>query len=123
MLQRNLVTSLVLYETIRTTRKRAKVIQPLIDRLVTIAKTKSPREAIRAINAVVTHENASRKLMEVLKGRYASRPSGFTRITPVGARQGDGAQLVDLELLDRETAPAAEEKPAAKRTKTATPVA
>lgn len=107
MLQRNLVTSLLLYETIRTTRKRAKVIQPLVDKLITVAKTKEPREAIRALNAVVTHVNASKKLMEVLKNRYAKRSSGYTRITPVGARMGDGAQLVDLELMDRDTAPVA----------------
>lgn len=116
LLLRNLATSIILYETVRTTKKRAKVVQPMVDKLITLAKTKEPRLAIRAINAVVMHENASKKLMEVLKPRYASRPSGYTRITPVGARQGDGAELVDLELLDRDVpAPAAEasEKPKA----------
>lgn len=104
MLLRNLVTSIILYETVRTTKKRAKVVAPMVDKLITVAKTKQPREAIRALNAVVTHENASKKLMEVLKVRYAKRPSGYTRISPVGARKGDGAELVDLELMDRDTA-------------------
>lgn len=112
LLLRNLATSIVLYETVRTTKKRAKVVAPMVDKLITIAKTKDPREAIRALNAIVTHGNASKKLMEVLKVRYAKRPSGYTRITPVGARKGDGAQLVDLELMDRDVAEAPAEKPA-----------
>ena len=116
ILLRNLATSVVLYETVRTTKKRAKVVVPMIHQLITLAKTKEPRIAIRAINAIVMHENASKKLMEVLKPRYATRPSGYTRITPVGARQGDGAELVDLELMDRDV-PAPEAKPAkAKKT-------
>ena len=116
LLLRNLATSVVLYETVRTTKKRAKVVVPMIHKLITIAKTKEPRLAIRAINAIVMHENASKKLMEVLKPRYASRPSGYTRITPVGARQGDGAELVDLELMDRDVAaPEAAEAPKAKK--------
>jgi large subunit ribosomal protein L17 len=115
LLLRNLATSIVLYETVRTTKKRAKVVVPMVHKLITIAKTKEPREAIRAINAVVMHGNASKKLIEVLKPRYASRHSGYTRITPVGARKGDGAELVDLELMDRdadaEPMPAKEKKP------------
>lgn len=104
LLLRNLATSIVLYETVRTTKKRAKVVAPMVEKLITTAKTKEPRIAIRAINAVVMHENASKKLMEVLKLRYAKRSSGYTRITPVGARKGDGAELVDLELMDRDVA-------------------
>lgn len=104
LLLRNLATSIVLYETVRTTKKRAKVVAPMVEKLITTAKTKEPRIAIRAINAVVMHENASKKLMEVLKTRYAKRSSGYTRITPVGARKGDGAELVDLELMDRDVA-------------------
>lgn len=104
-MQRNLVTSLFLYEEIRTTRRRARVIQPLVDGLITIAKKSTPMLAIRSINAFVTDKNASRKLLEVLKGRYANRTSGFTSLKAVGARIGDGAELVDLVLMDREINP------------------
>ena len=100
LLQRNLVTSLFLYEAVRTTRKRAKVVQPIVDRLIAQAKVKKPYLAIRFLNQFVTDKNASRKVMEILVSRYASRPSGFTRMVPVGARKGDGAQLVDLSLID-----------------------
>lgn len=120
LLKRNLVTSLLLYEAIRTTRKRARVIQPIVDTLITTAKKKSPHIAIRSINAYVTDKNASRKLMEVLKERYVGRTSGFTRITPVGSRKGDGAELVDMILLDAPVAVAAPE-PKAKTKKAAKP--
>lgn len=99
MLQRNLVTSLLLYEAVRTTRKRAKVIQPMVDHLITVAKTRPAQNAIRLINRVVTDKNASRKVMEVFMTRYKDRTSGMTRIVPVGVRLGDGAQVVDLLLV------------------------
>lgn len=107
LLQRNLVTSLLLYESIRTTRKRAKVIQPLVDRLIASAKAHKPYSAIRSLHRIVTDKNASRKVMEVLRERYASRPSGFTRIVAAGSRKGDGAQLVDLSLVDGQAGPTA----------------
>lgn len=115
MIQRNLVTSLFLYEEIRTTRRRARVIQPLVDGLITTAKKSSPMLAIRAINAFVTDKNASRKLIEVLKPRYANRQSGFTSIKAAGARIGDGAELVDLVLMDREVAKPVVKKETAKK--------
>jgi large subunit ribosomal protein L17 len=99
MIERNLVTSILLYEAVRTTRKNAKVVQPIVDRLITVAKKQEPRLAIRAINRFVTDENACRKLLEVFKGRYQSRPSGFTTIKPAGSRKGDGAELVDVALI------------------------
>lgn len=99
-MQRNLVTSLLLYERIRTTKKRAEVVRPIVEKLITTAKTKKPHIAVRSINAVVTHKNAARKTMEVLRDRFADRSSGFTRIVPLGSRHGDGAELVHLELVD-----------------------
>ena len=100
MLERNLVTSLLLYESIRTTKKRAKVVQPVIDSLIHYAKSHPPHVAVRYVNRVVTDKNAGRKIMEVYCERYADRSSGLSRITPVGARSGDGAELVDLVLID-----------------------
>lgn len=115
---RNLATSVLLYETIRTTKKRAEVVQPVVEHLITVAKTKAPHVAIRYINAVVSDKNACRKTMEVLKDRFAKRSSGFTRIVPLGSRIGDGAKLVTFELVDQEASkPASAEKAAKKATK------
>ena len=121
-MQRNILTSVLLYETVRTTKKRALVVRPMVDKLITAAKTKAPHVAIRHINRFVSHKNASKKIMEVLKDRYATRSSGFTRMIPLGARRGDGAQLVTLELVDAGVmAPAAEKKTKAVKTEKKTP--
>lgn len=115
MFKRNLLTSLLLYEQVRTTKRRAQVVAPMVDRLIAIAKSTAPHNAIRAINRVVTDKNASRKIMEVYVKRFATVPSGLTRIVPVGARLGDGASLVDLMLVEGTEVPA-EVKPAKKKT-------
>jgi large subunit ribosomal protein L17 len=100
MLERNLLTSILLYESIRTTKKRAQVIRPQVDRIITFAKTHTPMQAIRFINRKVTDKNACKKVMEVFVDRYKDRTSGLTRMVPAGARDGDGAEIVDLMLVD-----------------------
>lgn len=111
-MERNLVTSLVLFESIRITKQRAKVVQPILDGLIAQAKRNQPHNAVRYLNATFTDQNASRKVMQVLLQRYKNRTSGFSRAIPVGSRKGDGAALVDLELVDKQTAVTAEEAPA-----------
>lgn len=100
LLLKNLVTSVLLYEKVRTTKKRAQVVRSLVDRVITMGKTQRTDRAIRSINTVVLDDNACRKVLEVLKPRYAKRTSGFTRMIPVGQRHGDGALMVDLSLVD-----------------------
>ena len=102
MMLRNMLTSLLLYERIRTTKKRAQVLRPMVDRVITIGKTQRPDVGIRRINETLMDDNACRKVMEVLTKRYATRTSGFTKTVPVGMRKGDGALLVDIELIDAE---------------------
>ena len=117
MLKRNLVTSLLLYESVRTTRSRARAVQPIVDRLVTIAKKRPEHVAIRQINQVVTDKNASRKIIKVLAKRYEQRSSGLTRVVAVGSRAGDGAQLVDITLIDAEIGNVEEKKPVKEKAK------
>ena len=96
----NLATSVLLYEKVRTTKKRAQVVRPIVDRIIAIGKRERKDLAIRRINSMVSDENACRKVLEVLKDRYKNRPSGFTRMTPLGMRQGDGAMLCEISLID-----------------------
>ncbi|OGJ55758.1 hypothetical protein A3D88_02215 [Candidatus Peribacteria bacterium RIFCSPHIGHO2_02_FULL_52_16] len=120
LLKRNLVTSLLLYETIRTTKKRAEVMQPIVDRIINRAKKNEPREAIRYVNLYVADKNACKKVMEVFIKRYANRTSGLTRMVPAGARKGDGAKLVDLMFVEGAevtVAPKTPKKPAAPKKK------
>ncbi len=97
---KNLATSILLYETVRTTKKRAQVVRGLVDKIIVLGKKFQADRAIRRIQPLVSDENACRKVLEVLKQRYALRSSGFTRITPVGMRFGDGALLCDISLVD-----------------------
>lgn len=113
---KNLVTSVLLYERVRTTKKRAQVVRPLVDRVISIGKNEPRADlAIRKINLMVSDANACRKVLEVLKNRYAKRTSGFTRMLPVGQREGDGALMVDLELVDAAEPVVASEEKAPKR--------
>ncbi len=117
LLLKNMVTSVLLYERIRTTKKRAQVVKGLVDRVIAIGKREPIDRAIRKINQVVFDDNACRKVIEVLKQRYAKRPSGFSRVVPVGTRKGDGALMADLILIDAVEPVAADAKaPATKKT-------
>lgn len=96
---RNLATSIILHESVSTTKARAKMVQPLVEGLITKAKKKDAMNAIREINAVVYDKNASKKLIEVLKDRYKDRPGGYTRILKTGYRAGDAAEMVQISLV------------------------
>ncbi|PIQ78231.1 50S ribosomal protein L17 [Candidatus Peregrinibacteria bacterium CG11_big_fil_rev_8_21_14_0_20_46_8] len=98
-LLRNLTTSLILHDKIRTTEARAKVVSARFGRLMNIVQKKEAREAIRMTPKYLSNTDASRKLLEVLKPKYADRQSGFTRITRIGLRDGDKATLVQIELI------------------------
>ncbi|MFA5947375.1 MAG: 50S ribosomal protein L17 [Candidatus Gracilibacteria bacterium] len=98
-LLKNLAMSVIIYEKVKTTMKKAKSVQPMIEKLINTAKKKEKVIAIREIEKVLNHENSSRKLIEVLKEKYKDVPSGYTRITKIGARKGDNAPLVQIELV------------------------
>ncbi len=112
---RNMLTSILLYERVVTTKKRANVVKGLVDRVITIGKTKRTDLAIRQINTMVSDENACRKILEVFKQRYRNRRSGFTRLTPLGMRGGDGALLCEISLIDAAVPQVVETTPAPKK--------
>ncbi len=97
-LMRNLAMSVIIYEKVKTTTTKAKAVQPFVERLISISKNKEKRHAIRELERLLQHENASKKLMEVLAERYKDKTSGFTRITKLGNRAGDNAPIVQIEL-------------------------
>ena len=96
---RNLAMAVIIYEKVKTTKAKAKAVQPLVERLITIAKRREKREAIRQIDRLLQHKNSSRKIMEVLTEKYKDRTSGYTRITKLGNRKGDNAPVVQIELV------------------------
>ncbi len=96
---RNLATSIVLYERVKTTQAKAKLIKPVVEKLITAAKKQSLPVAMRTLNAYFLDKNASKKMTRELLDRYKERSSGFLRITPMGFRAGDAAPMATIEFV------------------------
>jgi len=98
LMLRNLASSILLYEHVKTTKAKAAVVRPLVERSITAAKV-GDLNARRGLIKVLLQKNAVKKAMEVLGVRYKNRPGGYTRIVKLGARRGDGAEMVQIELV------------------------
>ena len=99
---RNMVTSLIKHERIRTTTPKAKTLRPYAERLITYAK-KGDLHRMRLAARVVREQGALRKLFEVLGPRYAARSGGYTRILKLQEpRAGDAAPMAVIEFVDRD---------------------
>lgn len=111
-LLRNLATSLFLYEKIITTAAKAKELRKMAERMITLAKRKD-LHARRQAAEVIQDERVLKKLFETIGERYHGRNGGYTRITKLEYRVGDGAPLAAVELVGSEVSP----EGAAKRAK------
>ncbi len=120
---RNLVTSLLDHERIKTTAPKAKELKRFADKIITLGK-KGTAHARRTA-AVEIHDTAVlEKLFGDVAERFKSRPGGYTRIVRVGRRAGDNAEMAVIELVDRkQAATEGEEKAEAKGDKKAAPKA
>ena len=98
-LYRNLVTDLLKYEKITTTEPKAKEVRGLAERMITLGKD-GKLNARRKALAFILDEKVADKVFTTLAPRYADRPGGYTRITKIGPRLGDGAPMVQLELVE-----------------------
>jgi large subunit ribosomal protein L17 len=113
MMMRNLVTSLMLYEKIITTAAKAKELRSVADKMVTLGK-RGDLAARRQAAETLMDEKALKKLFDTIGARYQERNGGYTRITKLDYRMGDGAPLAAVELVGSEPAPEAKgEKKAA----------
>ena len=110
MLLRNLVTSLFLYEKIVTTETKAKELRKLAEKIITLAK-RQDLHARRQAAEVVADEKVLKKLFESIGGRYRDRNGGYTRITKLDYRMGDGAPLAAIELVGSGASPEPSAKP------------
>jgi len=99
MIMRNIVTSLVMYDKIVTTKSRAKSAQSVIAKLLTFVKRNNKVNSIRKLNSYLLDIKASKKVMEVLIDKYKDRSSGFTRVKREGLRPGDGAMKYSIEFI------------------------
>ena len=108
-LLRNLVTSVIAEERVITTVTKAKAAKPLVDKMITLAKTDS-LHARRQAAAYLQTPASVKKLFEKLGARFGQRNGGYTRIVRLGFRQGDGAEQAMLELVGSELVKRAAER-------------
>ena len=96
---RNQVSALMDKERITTTLMKAKEVRPIAERMITLAKRES-LHARRQVLKTIQDKKIVSKLFDSISARYADRPGGYTRIYKLGPRQGDGAEMAILELVD-----------------------
>ena len=98
MMFRNLVTEVLDHEKVKTTEPKAKAIRSMVDKMITLAKT-GDLHARRQAMSFIVEKRVTDKLFADLGPRYAERHGGYTRIVKIGMRVGDGASMVQIELV------------------------
>ncbi|MCK5320831.1 50S ribosomal protein L17 [Candidatus Parcubacteria bacterium] len=98
MMLRNLTSSVLIYEKVKTTKAKAKAVKPLVEKAITTAK-KGDLTARRSLIEKLPQKMAIKKAIEVLGKKYKDRKGGYTRIINLQPRQGDGAEMARLELV------------------------
>ena len=102
---RNLVTSLLELEQVRTTEAKAKEVRRVAERMITLGKRgtlHARRQALRTIRS----KDVAAKVFDTLSERYSERAGGYTRVMKVGRRVGDNAEMAIVQLLpEAESAP------------------
>ena len=94
----NLVASLIAAEALVTTEAKAKVLRPVVEKVITKAK-KGGVHRHRQVVAFIRDKDMAHKLFEEVGPRYADRPGGYTRILKLGPRHGDNAPMARIELV------------------------
>jgi large subunit ribosomal protein L17 len=100
-LLRNLVTSVIEQERVVTTVPKAKAARPLVEKMIGLAKADTLHTRRQAA-AVLRTPDSVKKLFDKLGTRFGQRNGGYTRITRLGPRKGDGAELALIELVGSE---------------------
>lgn len=95
----NLALSLFEHERIKTTEAKAKMLRPFAERLITKAK-KGDVHHRRQVLSVIEDRSIVHKLFDDIGPRFADRNGGYTRIMKLGPRNGDGAPMALIELVD-----------------------
>ena len=97
-LLRQQVTDLLANGKMETTFYRAKEVQPVVEKMITLGK-KNTLASRRQAMAFVTKEAVVAKLFSEIAPEYANRNGGYTRIIKTGPRRGDAAEMAIIELV------------------------
>ncbi len=112
----NMANALILHKRIETTVAKAKALKVYVEPLITKSKDDSTHSR-RVVFSYLKNKEAVTELFRTVAPKIADRPGGYTRVLKTGFRQGDGADMALIELVDfNEAALAAAPKKAAKKT-------
>jgi large subunit ribosomal protein L17 len=95
---RNLVKDVLVHESVRTTEAKAKEVRAPTERMITLGKDgtlHARRQALKFLN----DKDVVSRVFDEIAPRFAGRSGGYTRITKLGSRVGDGAPMARLEIL------------------------
>jgi large subunit ribosomal protein L17 len=96
---RQLAVSMILHERLTTTEAKAKSLRPIVEKLITIAREDTPHHR-KLVMSKIDHPPATSKLFEVIAPRFDEANGGYTRISKLGQRHGDGAPLALIEFIE-----------------------
>jgi len=96
---RIMVTDLLRHGQMKTTIAKAKEIRPLVEKMVTLGK-KGTLHDRRQAAAFITDKSVVKTVFDDIAPRFKERPGGYTRITRLGVRAGDAAEMALIELID-----------------------
>ena len=111
----NMATSLILHKRIQTTVAKAKALKTYVEPLITKSKDDSTHSR-RVVFSYLKSKEAVSELFRTVAPKIADRPGGYTRVLKTGFRQGDGADMALIELVDFNEAALASAPKAAKKT-------
>ncbi|MCI7623543.1 MAG: 50S ribosomal protein L17 [Clostridiales bacterium] len=95
---RQQVTDFLDLGRMETTVTRAKEIAPLAEKMISLGKAKD-LNAYRQALSFITREDVAKKVFDEIAPKYADRNGGYTRITRIGTRRGDAAEVAVIELV------------------------
>jgi len=107
---RNMATSLIMHERIKTTLPKAKELRSFAEKLVTLGK-QGDLAARRKAAAFVRSNEAVQKLFSNLAPRFKDRKGGYTRVMKLGFRLGDSAPMALIEYIPGEGSESSEKAP------------
>ncbi len=94
----NLTAQLILNERVTTTHAKARQVRPYAEKIITKGR-RGDLHARRQVLAKIGDNDVVTKLFDEVGPRYENRPGGYTRITRIGPRRGDGAEMAVIELV------------------------
>ena len=110
----NMASSLIMHKRINTTVAKAKALKTYVEPLITKSKEDTTHSR-RTVFSYLKNKEAVKELFSIIAPRIADRPGGYTRVLHTGFRQGDGAAMALIELVDFNEAALASAKAEARK--------